>query len=564
MATKAGSNTGRSSSKTGAARRRAPAKPVIIDVEAEKAAGASTKRAASSPRDASAKDATRKATSPQSKSSGLDEKTARAAGLSAADVAPNTASAGTDTMAATAAAPESALGAADETAKLEVASAVTGDGSGGAAGASAGASVATPRAFVLAAAGFIGALGALALLFLAQTLGLVNAPNGQLDEQRSALLALEQQMDQRFAILDADQPGQDQIDLGPLEADVADLRDELIQLSASVANDAAPADFDAFLIEALAPLDERIGAIEAVIQFPGLPEDLAENSGDVGLAIDPQEFAQLSELIETASGEITVLRDDLGSLRSEFETLSTADNPNTDQITALEGRLTQMSSDMAGRLETLSVRVSELGDGMAVMGEELNAFEQAPVAVAPDRLARLGLALDGLAAARDSGGNLADALGAAQAASAFDADLSDVLAPLSGLPVDGALDDAGLLARYDDAAGAMLAAAPGSTSQGGGLLDALGERARQMVTIRAPGDAANVTPDTVTGQIDQLGSLVASRQYEAALAAFDGLPDTVKSAGSDLQAALAARMNLDNALTHARRGLMAALASSNQ
>lgn len=562
MATKAGPNTGRSSSKTSAARRRAPAKPVIIDVEADKAAGAPAKRAASaskgaSAKNASAKEAAAKAASPQPESSGLDETAARAAGLSAADGASKAPSADTDNQSATAAAPDSAHSSPDETANPEAVSALASDGSGASAG--------TPRAFVLAAAGFIGALGALALLFLAQTLGVVNAPSGQLDEQRSALLALEQQMDQRFASLDADQPEPVQVDLGPLEADVAELSEELIQLSASVADDAAPVDLDALLIDALAPLDERIGAIEAVIQSPAaLLEGPAESAGDAGLTIDPQELVQLGELIESASGEIAVLRDDLGLLRSEFETLSTTDNPNTDQISALDDRLTQMSSDMAGRLETLSVRVSELGDGMAVMGEELSAFEQAPVAVAPDQLARLGLALDGLAAARDSGGNLADALSAAQAASAFDADLARTLAPLSGLSAVDALDDAGLLARYDDAAGAMLAAAPGATSEGGGLLDALGERARQMVTIRAPGDAANATPDTVTGQIDQLGSLVASRQYEAASAAFDGLPDAVKSAGSDLQASLVARMNLDNALTQARSGLLAALASSNQ
>lgn len=561
MATKVGPNTGRSSGKTGAARRRAPAKPVIIDVEADQAAGASAKRTASaskgaSAKNASAKEAAAKAASPQPESSGLDETAARAAGLSAADGASKAPSADTDNQSATAAAPDSAHSSPDETANPEAVSAMTSDGSGASAG--------TPRAFVLAAAGFIGALGALALLFLAQTLGLVNAPSGQLDEQRSALLALEQQMDQRFASLDADQPEPVQVDLGPLEADVADLSEELIQLSASVADDAAPVDLDALLIDALAPLDERIGAIEAVIQSPALLEGAADSSGDGGLTIDPQELVQLGELIESASGEIAVLRDDLGLLRSDFETLSTTDNLNTDQISALDDRLTQMSSDMAGRLETLSVRVSELGDGMAVMGEELSAFEQAPVAVAPDQLARLGLALDGLAAARDSGANLADALSAAQAASAFDADLARTLAPLSGLSAVDALDDAGLLARYDDAAGAMLAAAPGAISEGGGLLDALGERARQMVTIRAPGDAANATPDTVTGQIDQLGSLVASRQYEAASAAFDGLPDAVKSAGSDLQASLVARMNLDNALTQARSGLLAALASSNQ
>lgn len=540
MVTKAGPTTGKTSSKTSAARKRAPAKPVIIDVEAGEVASAPKKPAA---------------TASVSKSSGLDDATARAAGLSAADSALQTAPEGTGND------------AADENAKEkpETDSTLTGNGSSDAAG--------TPRAFVLAAAGFIGALAALALMFLAQLLGLVSVPNGQLDVQRSALLALEQRAETRFAALEAVQPSAaqtDLTDLGPLEAELADLRDEIVQMVAITFDDAAPVDFDALLIEVLTPLEERIGAIEAVIQFPGpLSDDPLEDFIESAPAADLQELVELRDLIGSASGDIAVLRSDLGLLRSDFQTLSTVEDPDVGQVSALDERVNQMSSDMADRLAALSVRVADLGDGMAVMGEQLTAFEEAPIAVAPDQLARLGLALDGLAAARDSGAGLAGALAAAQAASAFDAELSGALAPLAGLSLDAGLDDAGLddaglLVRYESAAGAMLAAAPGSTREGGGLLDALGERARQMVTIRAPGDALNDVPGTVTGQIDQLGSLVASRQYEPALAVFDSLPDGVKAAGSDVLAALSARVTLDNSLIQARSGLLAALASSNQ
>jgi hypothetical protein len=424
----------------------------------------------------------------------------------------------------------------------------------------------TPRAFVLAAAGFIGALAALVLMFLAQTLGLVNAPNGQLDEQRSALLALERQVDQRFAALDADQAasgesGLDQVDLAPLETEMADLRSELTQLSASLADDADPSDFSALLVDAVAPLEERIAAIEAVIRSPALAESVQE-TGEALPVNDAPELLELRDLVASVSGEIAVLRSDLGVLRSEVEALATSENSSADQIAALDERLNQMGSDMAGRLEALSVRVGELGDGLAVMGDSLSAFEQAPVALAPDQLARLGLALDGLAAARDAGDDFSDALAAARAASTFDADLSDDLAPLADLAVTTGLDDAGLLARFDGTAEAMLAAAPGAVQDGGGLLDSLGERARQMVTIRSPEGSSNTTPGTVTGQIDQLGSLVASRQYEAALALFGDLPDAVQSAGDDLQTALAARVTLDATLIHARSGLLAALASN--
>lgn len=541
MATKAGPRKGTSSSKTSAARRRAPAKPVIIDVEADKAAEPSnTPQAPTKPAAAAATPT----------ASGLDEATARAAGLSAS--ARPAKAADTKSADTSAAGTKADQGAGDQAERKQP------DAVSPAAGAAA-----TPRPFVLAAAGFIGALGALALMFLAQTLGLVNAPSGQLDEQRSALLALEQQVDQRFAALNTEPVEPVQVDLAPLETDLADLRNELTQLSASLADDAGPIDLDAVLADALTPLDERIAAIEAVIQFPALPGDAAGDANDPLAAPDLQELDDLRALLASASDDIAALRADLGTLRSEFDALSSAEDPNADQITRLDARLDQMSTDMAGRLEALSGRVGELGDGLAVMGDALNAFEQAPVALAPDQLARLGLALDGLAAARDNGENLGDALGAAQAASAFDADLSGTLAPLAGLTVVDGLDDAGLLARYELAAGAMLAAAPVSSQEGGGLLDALGERARQMVTIRTPDDSTGATPGTVTGQIDRLGGLVASRQYEAALAAMDGLPDAVKTSGSDLQAALAARVTLDIALTQARHGLLAALASSN-
>lgn len=535
MATKAGPNTGKSSSKTSAARKRAPAKPVIIDVEADKAAKAPEKPTAATAR-----------------SAGLDEATARAAGLSASGPAPKTATKATP----------------DEAPKLATPAA-----SDDAAG--------TPRAFVLAAAGFIGALAALALMFLAQTLGLVNAPNGQLDVQRAALVALEERVDTRLASLEAAGPtqaaaAQTEIDLAPLETELAQLRDDMEQLIVLPASDAAPINFDALIADALVPLEERIGAIEAVIQFPGplldepsqgaaesgpagspASDPASDLAGDPAPAVDPEELVELRDQIATASAEIA-------ALRADFTALANTENPDTQQIAVLDERLTQMSTDTAGRLETLSMRVAELGDGVATMSDELTAFEQAPIAVAPDQLARLGLALDGLAAARDSGTGLADALAAAQAASAFDGELSGALAPLSSLAEGSGLNDAALLARYESAAGAMRDAAPGSTQESSGLLGALGERARQMVTIRAPGDASSDAPGTLTGQIDQLGSLVASRQYEAALASFDSLPDAVKAAGSDVHDALGARVSLDNALNQARSGLLAALASSNQ
>lgn len=536
MATKAGSGTGKTSSKTSAARKRAPSKPLIIDVEAD-ASPASEQPAAVG-----------------AASAGLDEATARAAGLSASGPAAQPASREASSPAQTS---TSADDAAPETREpSETAS--------------------SSPAFVLAAAGFVGALAALALMFLAQLMGFVSVPNGQLDEQRAALLVLEERVDTRLSALEAVEPAQAAPDLASIEAELADLRDEIASLSAQPASDAAPVDIDALIAAALTPLEERIGAIEAVIQFPALPLDGAPDEAPADAVpndplpvVEREELTELRDLIAAASRDIMALRSQIGSVQVEIDALSNAENPAIAEISALDARLSELSTDVAGRLEALSARVSQLGDGMAVMGDELNAFEQAPIAVAPDQLARLGLALDGLADARDRGLNLSDAVSAALAASAFDPDLSGALAPLSSLSVDAGLDGAGLLARYDNAVSAMRAAAAGSTPEdaddvGAGLLGALGERARQMVTIRGPGDTASDAPGTVSGQIDQLGSVIASGQYDVALTAFDGLPDSVKAAGVDVRDALSARLSLDNALTQARSGLLAALASSNQ
>lgn len=544
MATKAGPGAGKSTSKTSAARKRAPSKPVIIDVEADKAAKAPEKSSSASASGGSPAAQT---------SAGLNEATARAAGLSASGPAPQS-TAGGATESNSESTPASSMQVSDSPPD-----------------AAAG-----PRAFVLAAAGFIGALAALALMFLAQLLGFVSLPNGQLDEQRSALLAMEERVDARLASLESAEtsqaePAPAQVDLSPIEADLAQLRDEIALLNAQPVSDGAPVDFDALIADALMPLEERIGAIEAVVQFPTLPLDessVGPSNGvaesDPALATDPEEISELRDLIETVSSDIATLRSTMGSVQVDLEVLANTETPDAEQFTGLDERLTQLSFDTAGRFEALSMRAAELGDTLVVMGDRLTAFEQAPIAVAPDQLARLGLALDGLTAARDNGTGLTDALAAAQMASAFDVELSGALAPLSSLAVDSGLNDAGLLGRYEGASVAMRAAVPGSMQESSGLLDALGERARQMVTIRAPGDASSDAPGTVSGQIDQLGNLVTSGEYEAALAAFDDLPDAVKAVGSDVRDGLDARLTFDNALTQARSGLLAALASSNQ
>ncbi len=601
MATGSGPKTGTtrkrttSSGRTGT-RKRATSKPLIIDVEAEASADAKSKPSTAKTRAASAaatKASASKATASKAKvspspsptastsapSGGLDDAAAEAAGLSAK---PESASADITMPTPEKDTSESPAGARpkqDEPNKDAVAGTPPSPPSG----------KGEPSPFYLFAAGLIGALLALVLMFLASVVGLFSLSDGRVDEQAAALAALDERV-RAVETQGADATAFDPAVLTPLESDIAALRGEMESVISPPMGDGGPAqdavDIEAALAEALAPVDARLSDVEAQLQstmaslaFPAAVEggEAAPSDGTAPIAVpDPA----LAASVDSLSDALGVVRTDLDEVQTLLTNLSTRQDavpPETGaRLEALEGLLADAGTRIDGLGEELASLSSSLSSSLATslasametvdvrldaMTTDITTLAETPVAQAPDRLARLGVALDAVAAARDAGQDVAMALGAAEAAASFDGTLSASLAPVVGDQVSGALSTASLQAVFDGVYDAMRVAAP--ASEGGGLLGALEDRARQMVTIRAPeGESVLGGGAEPLAQLDALGGLIARERFADALALATGLPAAMQQAGNGLIDALHARVALDDALANARQALVTALSQS--
>ncbi|MFN3170488.1 MAG: hypothetical protein ACE37E_07330 [Hyphomicrobiales bacterium] len=522
-------------------RKRTPSKPLIIDVGADKAAKTSSTKTASS--DAS-----------PAPSGGLDEATAQAAGLSAAPSAKSE----TEAKAKSDAPAEERPTPPSDDAPVIPPSAQSGGGE--------------PSPFYLFAAGLIGALLALILMFLASVMGLFSLSDGRVDEQAAALAALETRVGAVEAQGTAPEAGAQAFDpavLEPLESDISALRTDLDSvLQTPVGDGDAPAsvDFAAMLAEALAPFDGRLSAVEDQLQSTITAFSAAEDSGAPAVVTaDPA----LAASVEALNGSLSAVRADLEGVQAELTELASRQGALAPEASTRLDALDGLVADSNARVAVLGDEISALSASfeserdtvdvrLGAMASDITALAEAPVAQAPDRLARLGVALDALVAARDSGQDVSDALSATQVAASFDDALSDALAPVSGGQVAGALDGASLLATYESAYDAMRAAAP--ASEGGGLLGALEDRARQMVTIRAPeGSAVLSSGNDPLDQLDALGRLIVDERFEDAVTLATRLPAGVQQASDGLVEALHARVALDEAIANSRQALVRAL-----
>ncbi len=451
-------------------------------------------------------------------------------------------------------------------------------------GAASGASSSSggPSAFYLFAAGLIGGLLALVLMFLATLAGLFSLPDGRVDDQATALAALqsrvasvEQQAGETGNLSDQSAL------LAPLEEGLTSLRAQLSELEASLPAATLPGDGNAvpgpdvsqLLIDALAPVDSRISSIEASLQSaldalesaepgtvvapdPALASRLEAVSVQVAAlraaqSEDPAELtAESATRLDALDGLVSATSADISAMAEALETLEAT----------LEARLEASIASFEERLTGLDGQDAQLGTRLDAMDVSVTALASAPVAQAPDRLARLGVALDALVAARDSGEDVGPSLQAAEAASSFDGDLSQALAPARDGVVGRDLSQAGLMAAYDSAYAAMRAAIP--AQEGAGLFGALEDRARQLVTIRAPQGAVLGEGASAFDQLDQMGQRLATRDYAGALVLAQALPEAVQTQGGQLIDQLGARLALDEAIGATRQALLAQLAAS--
>lgn len=552
MATQSGGKPGATPDKDAmqsASKRRATSKPVIIDLDAD---------AVSSPAASSAAGATPKKESSASKSPADKKPEPTAAPTIEAQVEKGSKSGSepgskVDPKAGSKAAPEPKTPPQDPVGTVVPPAAVTTSAATSAASGAAS-KPSGPSAFYLFAAGFIGALLALIMMFVAAFTGLLSLPDGRLDDQASALGALQARVSTvESAMPSSQETAFDPAVLTPLQDALANLRTDLDNLSLST-GDAAPVDLSAMLGDELAPLEARIGAVEASLQA-ALDALESAQPGTV-VAPDPALAGRVDELAANlalleAAASTTVFGTGSGSdAGARLDALDGQLAATGEQVTALSSNL----SGLQGTFETLARDVALRLDGV---DSAMETLANAPVAQVPDQLARLGVALDALVRARDGGDDVQPPLQAAIAAASFDGALSGAFSPVAQLSIAGDVSNAALRGTYDAAYSAMRAVVP--TDEDAGILGALEQRARQLVTIRAPEDVALGDDASALDQLDQLGRLISAGRHDEALSLANGLPASMQEADGGLLGMLTARVALDRAVSEARAGLLAEL-----
>lgn len=274
---------------------------------------------------------------------------------------------------------------------------------------------------------------------------------------------------------------------------------------------------------------------------------------------------------------------DIATLRQEVETLKTAPPPsNSVDLEALKAEIASLreqvaaagqgdSADLRQRLDALDSRVAGLGNGgdtgeaMAALGERVAAAEAlvkttAEKADASDgRLAALDQSLTeikGRVDAQAAQPKIALAIATAALKSAVDrgapfaAELETFAAIMPGAEgldtlraraVDGVATRDQLLAEFEPAASAMLAAA-NPVDPDAGYFDRLLNSAESLVSVRPVGEVAGDTAAAVLARVE-----VALRAGDLARATseFDTLPDPVKSAGAAFGQRLKARAEVE-------------------
>ncbi|MEM1285519.1 MAG: hypothetical protein AAGH43_09035 [Pseudomonadota bacterium] len=425
-----------------------------------------------------------------------------------------------------------------------------------------------PSPFYLFAAGLIGALLALALMFLAIVSGFIAPRDDRVDQQAQALATLNDRVtgrltsletqigEVRTALADQVEPISARLDaldaavsggiptvsdgdpsgavLEAVQSDIADNRSELEALAAGLSAEVA----------ALQAQLEDLAAI-------GVGGDAVEVGG--GQTNGDGSDAAASGLAETNAEALAALSGDLAEVAGQLSALA-------DAVTDLEARSADEATSrltledrMDGALASLTTELQAQRSAAEAVAEQAAMALEGQSAQVPDALARIGLALDGVTDARNRGAGVLQAIDALTSAAGADEAFAGAVAPLAGLELSGPLSDAALLATFNGVEPAMRAAAP--APEGSGLLGALENRARQMVTIRGPEPAATEADGTTASaheQIDRLGLLIGAGGYDAALSLANDLPPEVQTASGALIDALQARTALDASLNSVR------------
>lgn len=389
------------------------------------------------------------------------------------------------------------------------------------------------------AAVFGGAIGAALVFALLQLTGMIGA--GGRTDLADEVASLRQEVEGIGSRLAEVSEGSEvsAVDLGPIEAEIADIRAAVDAAQSAVADAAEGGDAG----EAVSTLTERLATLEsAQEQAQAAVTSLRDELVTGG---DGSEAAALLSAIED---RIAAVEQQAGSVAESIGTVddrigaAVAAIPEVD-VSALE--TTQM--EVAARIDTLSSRVDAVSSDIAALGDRVGAVEsdvtalkEAEGEVDNERRSAFLVALSGLQNAAASSGPFAVELDAVTAL-AGDGESFAALAPFAetGVP------STSRLARdFRSLAGPILDASARESADG--ALARLAAGAQSLVRIRPTGYVAGDSPAASVARIE---SLMEERKVEAALAEWDNLPAAGKAVSADWADKARQRVALDAALS---------------
>lgn len=283
------------------------------------------------------------------------------------------------------------------------------------------------------------------------------------------------------------------------------------------------------------------------------------------------EAADLAAEITTLRGDITALkeasvqdpvaplRDEITSLRQSVAALQDREPvPASDTValTDLEGRLGELTDDVAALKSTAPADSSAVAGEVASLRQELDALS-AKLERAPDagRIAAIESKLDATSRKIDDAAALAPAVAADALSAALDAGrpFARELAALKSLGVDEASLEAlsshadaglptlaGLRAAFESAIAGVDLAAP--IAEGAGVVDRLMQSARGLVDVRPAHPTEGADPAAIVARIR---SALDAGDLKIALSERETLPDNAKAATASWARDAEARADAD-------------------
>jgi hypothetical protein len=459
-----------------------------------------------------------------------------------------------------------------------------------------------------AGAGAVGAVAAAAVSLGMNTVG-VRTPDTsaletrieQLAAQNADAVALQQQIDvlqarqaQLTEQVGSGSTGEDSAALTDLrtslEASISETRNQLDQLAQTIESLPTQAKSEtgqvlqseiAVLTDRLADAEERLGQVATSEELTRLQAVIAQatSGGD-----EPgTQLSGLAELGRAVSDRNDALSARINALEPAMQSLS-------ETVAALESRIAESlgigasMSDIEGlgdRIASIDGQFGDLRNAVAGAQAKVDATEQ----LLAEYDSRLAAAESGIAAVRSSLGAVqnrassgaadeaATALAvaqlqdAAQRGGSFAASLETLAALLDGERPElsiltthaetGVPTVTDLAARFEGVAGDIVAA--GGVREDAGILGRLVDNARGIVSVRPVSPVSGETPAAI---VSRISGHLADGNLDAARSEWATLPDPARGAAADWGDQLAARAEVDQAMTQLTTSLLADLSNA--